>query len=185
MEGLWILLVAAVVLFIPFGSILGFLAYQNFNKQAVRLNGLSDEVNELREQLRRHEARLRESVAVEAKSRSAAVDPPELVAPVKSLNAERADAAINGARDPLDLGPQQPSLPELRTSPIPAAAFTAPPTAKPQPQVGRAAAQAARDRASATAATVATMMMPSTMSGQAHAWRASMPERRASIGLLK
>ncbi|ART83257.1 hypothetical protein CBP31_12025 [Oceanisphaera profunda] len=51
MEILLIILGAAAVLFLPVGAIFGFLAYRNLNHQSLRINSLSREVNELREQV--------------------------------------------------------------------------------------------------------------------------------------
>lgn len=51
MEILLIILSAAAVLFLPVGAIFGFLAYRNLNHQTLRINSLSREVNELRQQM--------------------------------------------------------------------------------------------------------------------------------------
>ena len=56
LEGLWIILAVAALLFFPVGSILGFLAYRNLNKQAARIHLLSQEVQELRGQVKRNAA---------------------------------------------------------------------------------------------------------------------------------
>lgn len=57
MEILLIILGAAAVLFIPVGSIFGFLAYRNLNKQALRIHSLSLAVQALQEQLTLSEQR--------------------------------------------------------------------------------------------------------------------------------
>ncbi|MGO5000176.1 DUF2339 domain-containing protein [Oceanisphaera sp. W20_SRM_FM3] len=119
MEGLWVILAISAVLFFPVGSIFGFLAYKNLNKQAARLHSLSLEVQALRGQVKRNEA-----LALAAAEQSTAL-PDSLANPIEQSSAMSSvisSAMSSPLSEPADLQPDRPDLSRAAATPPPASA---------------------------------------------------------------
>ncbi|WP_319781953.1 DUF2339 domain-containing protein [Oceanisphaera sp. IT1-181] len=93
MEVILIILAAGVVLFFPVGAIFGFLAYRNLKQQTLRINSLSREVNELRQQMELSQAQ--ELISQELKPQAPQSSIPIKIPVIKTASAPAsADTAM-------------------------------------------------------------------------------------------